>query len=130
MKARILHTKFWIDSYIRSLSREEQIVFLFLITNDRIGLSPIYEYPQWLIEQTLNLSGEKIVKIKKKFEKDKKFLFHEDWILIINADKYQTFKGEKNEIAMKKELANIPKKVKDSFLTRMGSNHSVSIRYL
>lgn len=111
MKARIFFTKFWTDSYIRDLERDERELFLYLITNDRVDICDVYELPHWLICQTIQQKPKRVDEIKAKFEKDGKFAFRGDWVYGKNFSKYQTFKGEKNEIAKQKAIKSVPETI-------------------
>lgn len=108
MKTRIIFTKFWEDSYILSLAPLERHLFNFLISNSRIGLSAIYECPVAIIQLSTGLNPTQIRQMKEKFQRDGKFIFVENWIKIINNDKYNQYQGSKNDIARGKELSLIP----------------------
>jgi hypothetical protein len=112
MKTRIIHTRFWQDSYVAKLSHKEKLTFIYLLTNDHVSLTGIYELPDKYIQLDLDLNEEEINFIKEKFQKDNKILFFDGWIKILNHDKYNSFKGEKIEIAKTKELEKIPLKIK------------------
>jgi hypothetical protein len=112
MKTRIIHTRFWQDSYITKLSHKEKLTFVYLLTNDHVSLTGIYELPDKYIQFDLDLNEEEINSIKEKFQKDNKIFFIDGWIKILNHDKYNSFKGEKIEIAKAKELEKIPLKIK------------------
>lgn len=107
MKTRIVFTKIWKDSYFLKLSQQEQLVFLFLITNDSVGLTGIYELDDSVILSALKISQTQLNKIKQKFIADRKFSFYEGWIKILNHDKYNNYSGPKNEIAIEREISLI-----------------------
>lgn len=107
MKTRIVFTKIWKDSYFLKLSQQEQLVFLFLITNDSVGLTGIYELDDSVILSALKISQTQLNKIKQKFIADRKFSFYEGWIKILNHDKYNNYSGPKNEIAIEREFSLI-----------------------
>ena len=107
MKTRIVFTKIWKDSYFLKLSQQEQLVFLFLITNDSVGLTGIYELDDSVITSALKISQTQLNKIKQKFIADRKFSFYEGWIKILNHDKYNNYSGPKNEIAIEREFSLI-----------------------
>lgn len=108
MKTRIIYTKFWTDDYTSDLNHKEKLVFLYLISNDKIGLCGTYELPDKHIKVDLDLTQIELDEIKKKFTKDNKFIFYKGWIKIINIDKYNQFTGEKNEVAKNRELLLVP----------------------
>lgn len=114
MKTRIIHTKFWTDGYISSLSRAEKLAFVYLITNEHIGLSGIYELPDNRVTFEIGLTQTEWEEIKQKFSNDQKFNFYKGWVKINNIDKYQQFSGEKNIVAKNREIDLISKEVLDT----------------
>lgn len=41
----------------------------------------------------------------------KKVRFYRGWVYLINTDRYNSFKGQKNDVAKKKEMELVPKKI-------------------
>jgi len=91
MKTRIIHTRFWQDSYVVELSHKEKLVFLYLLTNDRVSLTGMYELPDRYIQADLDLTSEELVIIKDKLQKDGKIFFFKGWVKLLNHDKYNSF---------------------------------------
>lgn len=114
MKTRILHTKFWSDNYITTLNHREKLLFLYLITNDKVNLCGVYELPDKYILNELDFTPKKLDKIKQKLQEDGKFIFNSGWIVIKNVDKYNQYVGEKNEIAKHREISLIPSHLRDT----------------
>lgn len=121
MEARVLHTRFWTDEYINSLSIKERYFFLYLITNERVNIAGVYELPDIYIQAATSLKPAEIQKLKQKFQQDGKFIFYKSWVRIVNADKYQTYRGEKNDAAREKQLSIAPQEILD--------DNRVSIEY-
>ena len=111
MKTRIIYTKFWHDNYISELNIKEKLVFIYLVTNEKVNICGIYELPDKYIKFDLGLKQSELDRIKQKFQKDGKFTFIYGWIKITNFEIYNKFDGEKNKIAKQKEMALIPKKI-------------------
>ena len=103
MKTRIIYTKFWEDDYIGTLSPIEKILFFYLLTNSRIGLGNVYECADRVICFETGISEKELKDIKKRFEKDMRFLFDDGYIYVVNCKKYNQYKGEKNESAKERE---------------------------
>ncbi|GAI73721.1 unnamed protein product [marine sediment metagenome] len=95
------------------LNLREKLVFIYLITNEKVNICGIYELPDKYIRFDLDLKQTELDKIKQKFMEDGKFLFVDGWIKILNYQIYNRFLGEKNEVAKEKELALIPIKIRD-----------------
>lgn len=110
MKTRIIHTKIWQDDWFYDLSANAQRLFMYCLTNQHIGLSGIYELSDRVICFDLKLQLDELQQLKT--ELIKKVLFIEGWVCITNASKHCSYTGEKNEIAVKKELEAIPFSVK------------------
>lgn len=111
MKTRIVFTKIWKDTYFVNLNQIEQLTFLYLITNDSVGLTGIYELDDRSITSALKITQQQFNKMKEKFMIDKKFSFFNGWIKIINHDKYNNYSGSKNEIAVNREISLISPEV-------------------
>lgn len=103
MKTRIIFTKFWEDEYIGQLKVDEKLLFFYLLTNDRVGLGSTYECADRIIMFETGISDKRLTEIKEKFERDNRFLFDESYIFIINYEKYNQYRGEKNDLAREKE---------------------------
>jgi hypothetical protein len=111
MKTRIVFTKIWKDTYFANLNQIEQLTFLYLITNDSVGLTGIYELDDRSITSALKITQQQFNKIKEKFMVDNKFSFFNGWIKVINHDKYNNYSGIKNEIAVSREISLISQEV-------------------
>jgi len=113
MKTRMVYTRFWHDNYISELKPEEKLVFVYLITNEKVNICGIYELPDRYIKFDLGLKQNELVKIKRKFMENGKFLFIDGWVKILNYERYNRFLGEKNEKAKENELSLIPIKIRE-----------------
>ena len=111
MKTRIVFTKIWKDSYFSNLNQIEQLTFLYLITNDSVGLTGIYELDDRSITSALKITQQQFNKVKEKFMTDNKICFFNGWIKIINHDKYNNYSGIKNEVAVEREFSLISKEI-------------------
>lgn len=108
MKTRILHTRMWEDTYFFNLNRLEKLAFIYLLTNDKVSLTGIYELPDQFIVFNLGATNDEVQQIKSKFQNDGKFFFKDGWVKIVNHDKYNSFSGSALD-AREKELKNVPK---------------------
>lgn len=111
MKTRIIHTRIWEDDWFLSLSDNGQKLFIYLITNQRINLSGIYRLPDRVINFDTRLKGERLEKAKN--ELVGKVMFFDGWVYVKNAQILGGYKGEKNEVAIKQEMTEIPENVKN-----------------
>ena len=111
MKTRILYTSFWEDRYVRKLSRDEKLLFSYYLTNEKINLSGVYEISEERIMFDLKFSEKVLREINRKFHEDEKIVFFEEFVRIINNDKYNKYTGTKNDVAKEKELLLAPKDI-------------------
>jgi hypothetical protein len=111
MRTRIIYTEFFEDDYILSLTVKERYVFAFLLWNPGIGLSGMYKLSDKVLALCCGLTSTEVVNIKSRLAKDGKFYFWKDWVKVLNYEKYNSYKGEKNQIAYQRELALVPSEV-------------------
>lgn len=88
-KHRTVNTHFWDDSYIETLSPNEILLFLFLITNPQTNIAGSYEITVTRMHERTRLSRIKIEEILTKFEADGKFIYKDNWMLAVNAISHQ-----------------------------------------
>lgn len=127
MKTRIVWTKVWDDEWFDKLSQEARILFLFCLTNQTIGLSGYFELREKTICYYTHLTKQQLTKAKK--ELFPKARFYESWVYLPKAVNYNGYYGEKNQIALNKELATIPDKVKTTLNSKDLDTLSISYVY-
>lgn len=115
-KNTFFNTRFWQDSFTSDLDPVEKLLFIYCITSPYLSLTGIYEIPLKFIAMETGLDKEMVIKILNRFEEKKKVLYREGWLCIVNYPKYQSFKGEKLEIALNREINAIPKDILDFFV--------------
>lgn len=108
MKTRIVHTRFWEDEYISTLNPEGKLLFIYLLTNEKVNLTGIYEILDNRINSDTQIGFEVIHTLMHKFTVDKKIIRWRNWVRICNHDRYNTFSGSKNEIGKANELKRVP----------------------
>lgn len=104
MKTRILYTKIWQDSFFTSLSTEEKLVFIYYITNDHVNIIHFYECPDRTVIFETGITSTKLLNLKGKLQTDKKMFFYKDYVFLVNAVRYESYTGEKNEEAKRKTI--------------------------
>jgi hypothetical protein len=133
MKTRIIHTKFWEDSFVCDLNCEEKLLFLYLLTNVRVGLTGIYEIPDRYIIFDLGIKNDdplfvkdpknaeaKLQAMKDRLQKGDRAFFMNGYVAIKNAKKYNDYsRGNENQIkAYYHEIEMIPQEVKTFLKTK------------
>jgi len=107
MKTRIIQTRFWDDEFISSCSLEAKVVFLYLITNDSIGMTGVYEKPVKYVGFYTGLTPQKVEKALKELEN--KIIYSKGWFIVLNAIKYNNYASNtKQRMAYMKEWDKIP----------------------
>lgn len=128
MKTRIVYTKIHEDDYFRGLSDREQCFFFFLLTNEKINLCGMYQCPDWYILGLKPAWSKKALEaMKNRFMGDKKFIFLDGWVRVVNYEKYNMFTGEKNEIACNRELLSVPEGLKNYNLDTLSMDYRYPI---
>lgn len=86
----MIRDSFWTDSYIERLTPDEKLLFLYLLTNPLCNVGGIYEIRTKRIGFETGYDIEVVENILKRFERDKKILRHNDWIVLVNHIKNQS----------------------------------------
>jgi len=115
----LIYTKIWNDKKFRKLSANGKLIFLYLITNENLSLSGIYEldYEECQIKMKLNNnfddSFQELIN-SKMIEWDNE----NEIIWIINRFKFITSKSAKVIVGAIEELNQINHKFKDLFIKK------------
>jgi len=115
MKTRKVHTKIWLDDWFCGLSLESKLLFVYLITNQYIGISGTYELSTRVILFETGLTQKQFDKaISDLFPK---VLAYNGWISVVNAESYDPIRGDNNTLwkTRNKEVEDIPQDIKDHF---------------
>lgn len=114
MDARTVKTKIWEDDWFQSLSDDAQKLFLYCITNNKIGFTGIFEVSTFTLQLQTRLKDGRLKKAKS--ELHDKVLFYKDWIYVKNSHKHNAFKGDSSDKAKEKEKSKIPTDVLECFI--------------
>jgi len=108
MKTRIIHTKFWKDTWVSSLSPQSKLLFLYCISNERLGLTGVFEIPLSHIVIETGLTKKEVQEALK--EISTKVGYIEGHIVLLNHDKYQNYKtgSDRQKKAYRKEYDFLP----------------------
>ena len=107
-KQRYINTRFWIDDYISNLDPIEKLMFLYLLSNQYTEISGVYEIPLKTIATDTGLDKEMVIKIIKRFEKEKKVKYKDGWIAISNFIKHQSAENPKIKRGIELSLSLCP----------------------
>jgi hypothetical protein len=115
MKTRKIHSKIWQDDWFYSLSIESKYMFIYLMTNQYIGLTGIYELAPRVVMFETGLTPKQWEKSVE--ELSPKVMVYKNWIKVTNAELYDPIRGENNTLwkTRQKELEMIPQEVNEYF---------------
>lgn len=112
MKTRIVHTKIWKDSWFANLSKDAKLLWKYLLTNEKINISGIYELSDREICFDTSIDTSLLSSLKSELYPKAQFL--DGWVKIANVDKYNKYRNSPmNEIAYQKEISYIPQGVRN-----------------
>ena len=92
---RQIHTQIWRDNWFLDLEPDEKLLFIYLFSNDNSNLAGLYELHEKIIVLETGLAKERIHEIIAKFEADKKVLYKDGIVWIVNMQRYHSNAGEK-----------------------------------
>lgn len=115
-KNTFFNTRFWQDNFVADLDPSEKLLFIYCITSPNLSLCGIYEVPLKYIAIETGIDRDMVPKIFARFEEKKKIMYRDGWLCVLNYPKYQSFKGEKLEVALEREIKAIPKDILDEFI--------------
>lgn len=108
MQTRVIHTRFWQDSFVLNLDREAKLLFIYLLTNVHINICGIYELPDQIIMLETGLTETQLANSKNQLVG--KVTFWNGWVHVKNVEKYNKYRNSpKNEIAYEREMNLVPK---------------------
>lgn len=114
-KLRSVNTRFWGDPFIEQLNPSEKLLFLYLLTNPLSNLLGVYEITIKRICYDTSLTKETVTNGLKRFEKDKKAFYKDNFIILPNWLKNQRLNSNM-KIAVAKEFSALPNELKDNIL--------------
>lgn len=113
MITRIVHTQIWTDNYFTGLSPDEKLLFLYFLTNDQVNIIHLYRCPEPRIVADTGIDRGIIVEAKKKFEKDGKICFKDEFVFLRNANRFEKYEGPKNITAKEKLFSRLGQHIID-----------------
>lgn len=114
MSKRYFNTEFWDDRYIDGLDPSEKLLFIYVLTSPKTNIVGVYQIQERIMAAHTGLDKEMIIKILKRFDKDKKFFYCDGYIYIKNFIKHQSLNTN-----MKKGLRELLDKIDDELLKQI-----------
>lgn len=115
MKTRKIHSKIWQDDWFYSLSIESKLLFIYLISNQYIGITGTYELAPRVIMFETGLTKKQWD--NSIYELSPKVIVYKNWVQVAKAEYYDPIRGENNTLwkTRQKELDMIPQEVIEYF---------------
>ena len=121
MKARQIQARFWDDDFVQNATWQSRFVFIYLCTCLPINMSGIFQLTDKKIIFETGLSEEDFQIAKEELSENKKVLFYQGWVLVVNTFKNcKVWKSESNWDAWAEEWSKVSKEVRDHFNTDVG----------
>lgn len=92
---RQIHTQIWRDNWFLDLEADEKLLFIYLFSNNNSNLAGLYELHEKIIALETGLPKTRIDEIIAKFEADRKVLYKDGIVWIVNMQRYHSNAGEK-----------------------------------
>lgn len=110
---RKIHTSFWSDSFIQSLSPEQKYFFLYLLTNEKTKQCGIYDISKRHISFDTGYNIDTVSTLLNFFISAKKIVFSEETneLAIKNWDKYNGSNSPSVQSCIDEELINVKNRV-------------------
>lgn len=111
MKTRIVHTKVWKDQWFVNLSKDAKFLWLYLLTNDKVNISGVFELSDREILFDTSIDTSILTSIK--HELKPKAFFCKGWVRICNVERYNKYLNSPlNVTSCIRELSYIPDDIK------------------
>ena len=123
-KQRMINTRFWSDGYIRKMTIDDKLFYLYLLTNEHTDICGVYEIDKETMAFESGLTMDRLSKAMDSLSAARKILYHNGWIYIKNWKKYQ-LSNPKVEQGIKIGLSKVP----PEFSQRIAAFDSLSIDY-
>lgn len=109
---RMIKDSFWTDSYIANLDPSEKLLFIYLLTNPLCNIAGIYEIQAKRIAFDTGFDRDMVEKLLQRFQDDGKLLRIDEWLVIVNHAKHQSYKNPNVSKGIKRIIEELPEKVK------------------
>ena len=109
MPNRSVTTDIWEDEWFEELSKDEKLLWFYLITNSATRLSGVYELRFKKAARETGLTPEQIIGCLQKFQQSRKIAYSFDYqeLALVNWKRYNMHGGWKAYAAVAKELKHV-----------------------
>lgn len=114
MKTRIVKPKLWTDPSFVEYKPTTKLLFLYLVTNDQLGLSPYLQITDRQMTFDTGLNSSQLEESKKEIQDSGLILFAENWVLHNHDLAYIDYEGRDRVVESKQsEIEAIPQPIKE-----------------
>ena len=112
-KQRYISTSFWSDEWVETLTIQEKLLYMYLLTNELTNIAGIYEISIKRMKDDTGLPREDVIAGLEKFSLDKKAFYIDRHIIIPKWPKHQKL-GERGKLKLGAEavLKSLPEEIK------------------
>jgi len=122
MKTRIIQTRFWDDEFVSEATKHARYLYIYLLTSQYINLCGIFQLSDRKILFETGMTSNEFEIAKKELTENRKVLFKDGWIKIINASKNNKYTNSPlNEKPYNAELRRVPDSTMDFFNSSIDS---------
>jgi hypothetical protein len=121
MKTRIIKTRIWAeDEKFGGLSLKSKLGFIYYITNERIGMTGIYECPDRVCLFELGINKSELDEIRRELQDAEMVHFFGSWVFVVNAERHNNYKQSPKTLkAYEAEKKALPSHVLEHFDSSM-----------
>lgn len=102
----------WNDSWFLSLTEQEKLTWVYLLSNPQTNICGVYELPITIAAAQLGASTKEVGKRFAEFEKAGKIVYQDGWVAIVKFLKYQTL-NPKVKRGVEIGLSEAPREILD-----------------
>lgn len=116
---RYIHDVIWTDAYFQELSPQHKLLFIYLLTNEHLEISGIYQITPKTIANETGLSN--VPELIQKLMDDGKLLYEDNVVGIINYQKHNgIWNNPKYQVAIRKSIKKLEPEMQEKFCLRLG----------
>lgn len=88
-KKRYIRDEMWSDNWFYSLDTASKLTWVYLLTNVRCNVAGVYKLNRSLASKEIGVGNKQLEGSLMAFQKAKKVLLIDDWVVIVNFTKHQ-----------------------------------------
>lgn len=113
MKTRLLYTEIWQDDFFSALNPSEKLLYVYYLTNDSVNIIHLYRCLPSRVSADTGIDTPIVIAAQQKFEQAGKIFFKNGYVYLKNAHRFESYVGEKNEVAKDKLFSRLSDEIID-----------------